>query len=199
MSTVEARRTEIEVRYAAEKRDKPQRAGINGIRRAELGRLFTTRYGRMLSDDDAGRDDAFVMAHHLARRAGDARRNIAMWLELNAPWMDGGEVNNLITSVLAKPLRWKADTLAKRLGLTAIERTALGLTTIGAIDQTKEEREAERRDRKRERDRLRRQHHRLAEGAKPRAQYEAQSLIHTKPWLALGMSRAAWYRAGKPG
>jgi hypothetical protein len=34
--------------------------------------------------------------------------------------------------------------------------------------------------------------------AQPRAEYEAQSISRTKPWEALGMSRATWYRKGKP-
>jgi hypothetical protein len=34
--------------------------------------------------------------------------------------------------------------------------------------------------------------------AQPRAEYEATALIHSKPWEALGMSRATWYRKGKP-
>jgi transcriptional regulator with XRE-family HTH domain len=31
-----------------------------------------------------------------------------------------------------------------------------------------------------------------------RAEYEAQSLTKAKPWAALGVSRATWYRHGKP-
>lgn len=34
--------------------------------------------------------------------------------------------------------------------------------------------------------------------AVPRAEYEANSITRTKPWEALGMSRATWYRKGKP-
>ena len=34
--------------------------------------------------------------------------------------------------------------------------------------------------------------------ALPRAEYEANSLMRSKPWEALGMSRATWYRKGKP-
>lgn len=32
----------------------------------------------------------------------------------------------------------------------------------------------------------------------PRAEYEANALTHSKPWADLGMSRATWYRRGKP-
>ena len=34
--------------------------------------------------------------------------------------------------------------------------------------------------------------------AQPRAEYLAYSLSRVKPWEALGMSRATWYRQGKP-
>jgi hypothetical protein len=76
---------------------------------------------------------------------------------------------------------------------TEVERHPLGITTIGAIDVTKEERKARRHHRARDGDELRRRR----KGAKPRADYEANSISRTKPWLALGMSRASWYRAGK--
>ena len=75
------------------------------------------------------------------------------------------------------------------------ERRRSHLTTIGAVDKSKAERLAERKARKRDRDRLRRQRQRQTEGAKPRAEYEAQSLNRTKPWERLGMSRRTWYRA----
>ncbi|TSE22235.1 hypothetical protein Tsedi_02396 [Tepidimonas sediminis] len=34
--------------------------------------------------------------------------------------------------------------------------------------------------------------------AQPREQYLAESLMRNKPWEKLGMSRATWYRRGKP-
>ena len=34
--------------------------------------------------------------------------------------------------------------------------------------------------------------------SQPRAEYEANSLTKAKPWEALSMSRATWYRKGKP-
>lgn len=34
--------------------------------------------------------------------------------------------------------------------------------------------------------------------AQPRAEYEAQSAQRTRPWERLGISRATWYRRGKP-
>jgi hypothetical protein len=34
--------------------------------------------------------------------------------------------------------------------------------------------------------------------ALPRAEYEAESITRAAPWEALGISRATWYRKGKP-
>lgn len=34
--------------------------------------------------------------------------------------------------------------------------------------------------------------------AQPREEYLANSVSRSKPWLALGISRATWYRRGKP-
>jgi predicted DNA-binding transcriptional regulator AlpA len=34
--------------------------------------------------------------------------------------------------------------------------------------------------------------------SRPRAEYLANSLSRSKPWEALGVSRATWYRMGKP-
>jgi predicted transcriptional regulator len=34
--------------------------------------------------------------------------------------------------------------------------------------------------------------------AQPRAEFEGQSLTKSKPWAALEVSRATWYRHGKP-
>jgi hypothetical protein len=52
--------------------------------------------------------------------------------------------------------------------------------------------ESDRRHREREKARRR------AEGAQSREEYLAQSISSQKPWETLGMSRAKWYRLGKP-
>jgi hypothetical protein len=49
-----------------------------------------------------------------------------------------------------------------------------------------------------ERDRKRHEVRRRAAGAMDRHTYESTSMSRQKPWEALGMSRASWYRAGKP-
>jgi hypothetical protein len=185
---------EIARRYKAGQAQKP-RISITSLRINELNRLFAARYGHTLPDDDAGRDDIMVMAHHLARCPGEIGRRIRQWIELHAPWMTSDMAAQIIRFVLSKPIKWRADTLAQRLGLTELERRQLGIRTIGAIDMTREERKKARRLRQRQRDLVRRR----AQGARPRAEYEANSVSRSKPWLALGISRRTWYRRGGTG
>ena len=75
----------------------------------------------------------------------------------------------MTAKVISKPLRWRADKLATRLNLTEAERKRLRITTIGAVDLTRQQRK----DRRRARDRALKHARRLAAGAKPRAEYEA--------------------------
>jgi hypothetical protein len=79
------------------------------------------------------------MAHHLAH-GPDPEHRIGLWLGLWAPWMTGSEAGKLITKVIAKPLRWRAHKLGIRLRLTEAERTRLGITTIGSIEVSGQER-----------------------------------------------------------
>jgi hypothetical protein len=191
MSSAAARHAEIARRY--ERKTEREPVSMAALRIAELRRLFTARYGLVLPDDDAGRDDALIMANHLARRPEPERR-IPAWLSLWAPWMAADEIAAITARVIAKPLRWRADRLAVRLHLTEDERRRLRITTIGAIDLTKEQRKA----RRRLRDRYLKEVRRRQAGAKPRSNYETNSLTRTKPWERLRMSRRSWYRAGKP-
>lgn len=159
------------------------------LRLHDLAKIFRHRYGVTLPDDDAGRDDLTVAVNHLASLARP-RRHIANWIELWAPWLTAGEQRDMVGAALANPQHWKADALAWRLRLTKEERRMLGVTTIGAIDENKAARTKRRRQLARERKaKLRR-----ARGAKPRADYEAQSTAAAMPWIAEGISRATWYR-----
>jgi hypothetical protein len=83
-----------------------------------------------------------------------------------------------------------ADRLAKYLGVTWVVRQHLGLTTIGSIDVGKNARK----ELRKRADRIRSERKRRANGAVPRAEYEANSLSATKPWEELGMSRRTWER-----
>lgn len=182
-----ARHNEIARRYNRGQKREP--FSVAAVRVAELTRLFASRYGRQLPDDDSGRDDAFVMVNHLSLRP-HAERRIPLWLGLWAPWMGEDEINALIARVIAKPIRWRADKLARRLNLFEQERQKLVITTIGAVDVDKAARLA----RRREKARLRQKQQRRANGAQDRDEYEARSIARQKPWVTLGISRRTWYR-----
>jgi hypothetical protein len=164
--------------------------GIAALRVAELEREFTDRYGgEILPDDDGGRDDVKIMLDHLARRTGDAERRMVLWLDSRAPWCTGEERTALIARIIAKPLRYRADTLASRIGLTAERRARLKIRSIGAVDETAQQRQEKRREK-----------HRLAKEQKRRAAgvltiAEARKIRAARePWRTAGISRATWYR-----
>jgi hypothetical protein len=188
-----ARHTEIRQRYARRRRKRP-RPSLGALRIRDLNRLFDARYGRELADDDAGRGDALIMAHHLAALSGDPRKRIGSWLRLRAPWMSLKEAEAVLVETMTRPQRWRADKLAWRLRLIEADRARLRITTIGAVDVPR----LERIKRRKAKARLYSRQWRAAKGAKPRVSYLAGSISRIQPWRALKMSRAAWYRAGKP-
>jgi hypothetical protein len=100
------------------------------------------------------------------------------------------EVDEILDLAKDQRRRCSADAVARFLGVTYAQRQRLKLTTIGAIDVNKRSRDLLRkRSRRRYLERRRR-----AEGAETRAAYEGNSLMHTKPWEAEGISRRTWYR-----
>jgi hypothetical protein len=160
------------------------------VRIRELERVIADRYGAALSDDDAGMDDLFIMANHLAHLDAPDRRILA-WVRRWAPWHGDDKTAALIEAVLRKPLKWTADRLAQRLGLDYATRTRLAITTIGAVDCKK----AKRVKLRRKRDAARQKARRATAGAAP----HAASAARTKPWEALGISRRTYYRNRRNG
>jgi hypothetical protein len=91
-----------------------------------------------------------------------------------------------------------ADNLARFLCLTFAQRQSLGITTIGAVDVNKKQREAIRKRNKRARDRDRQRRKRREAGATPRAEYEAKSHSKRKSWENAGFRcRRTWERHRK--
>lgn len=159
------------------------------LRLHDLGILFQARYGQTLPDDDAGRDDLALALNHLACLP-HPKRAIDAWIDQWAPWLTAGEQRDIVGPIMANPMRWKADALAWKLGLKARQRSELGITTIGAIDEGKAARTRRRRQQAKDRKRAARK----AAGAVSRRDYEARSLERAKPWIAEGISRATWFR-----
>ena len=135
---------------------------IAALRLTDLARLFRARYGTILPDDDAGRDDIAVAVNHLASLAHPKGR-ITKWLEIWAPWMTLAERSEILTEAITKQQHWTADQLAWRLRLTDADRTALAITTIGAVDCSKRERTKRRKLKARERAKWHKRRRKLAE------------------------------------
>lgn len=178
----------LSVRRPKKRKRRASPVSMASLRVADLNRLLRDRYcGETLPNDDAGADDARIVASHVARLPGrNPVSRIIAWLNLRAPWMPIADRIELADCVLADPRIWTADALAVALNVTATERTRLRLWTIGAIDESREQRLAKRK----ERDRARKEAKRRAAGAKPRAQFESQG----SPWIALEISRRTWER-----
>jgi len=182
--------------------NRPRRNGggawtLAGQRLVELEQLIGFRFGPRGVDTDDWRVIAAVGLNHLVthvralpvRDDRPAEADLCWgWVNRFCPAADPVEVERLIAAVLRAPRRYRADTIAKLLGVTDAERRALGLKTIGATDRDAEARKADRRAADRERKRAARK-----AAARPRV-----TLAQSRPWEAMGMSRATWYRKGKP-
>jgi hypothetical protein len=177
-------------RAEARKRRRPfATPWIVTFRMAELFKVFCHVYGGApLPDDDDGRDSIKLTFQVLSttNKAGDRMVDVARtW----APWLPPDELAALVADVEAHPRRFKADTVAARLGITDEIRTLLKLRTIGAIDKPAEQRAAERR----EKQRLAKELKRCAAGVVTIAEARA-SRTARQPWKAAGISRSTWYR-----
>jgi hypothetical protein len=193
---IDARLLEIDRRYTT--RRKRARPSIVALRIADLRRVRVNLYGRtIIADTPAGRYLCRVVAIHMARGLEPAKR-IPSWLSLYAPWFTSAEAYALVEEVtdtdddtdqFLVPLP-SADNLGWALKITVEQRKAWGLTTIGALGDTK----TLRKKRRKANAKARAARNRLAAGATPRAASKTQ----TEPWVACGMKRATWYRKGQP-
>jgi hypothetical protein len=182
---------EVLVRYAwhaRRQRKAPRRNLIARVRLRELERLFQRRYGHTLPNDDAGRDDLILAAHHIAQLGGEIVKRIVCWASLWARWMPRAEAEALAEKVAVAPCKYKATTLGWRLRLTDNERTGLRITTIRAFDVPEDEMAERRKQCDRERKRMARLRQRAT---KP------EPVSRSRPWQACGISRATWYRRRK--
>lgn len=150
-----AKLDEIAKRYRRRSRKGRTPAQLAALRLKDLTALYAARYGHMLPDDDAGREDAGIALAHMATLAS-ARGRMSAWIAQWLPWMTTGEAGRMVDYALTTPRYWTADSLAWRLHLTAADRTTLGITTIGAIDLPKKARAKLRQRKAREREKARR-------------------------------------------
>jgi hypothetical protein len=181
------RHADIAETYMRQRQERRNRKpSFANLRVGELGRFYVDTYGRTLPDDDAGRDESLVVAHHIFH-GGTIERRFPTWCSLWTPWASADEIDDIIVRVISHPQRWTADELGRRIGLTDEVRTRLMIRTIGAIDCSKAERAARRTVRDAAAHKARRAS--LAMGR--------EQPMTDKPWEAAGVSRATWFRRKK--
>jgi hypothetical protein len=120
-----------------------------------------------------------------------------LWAERWAHFTPVKHLEQIVEQAFRRPSIEKADELGRLLGLTDEERTYLKITTIGACDVTKAQRDRRRKQRKRERDREAAAKRRREKGTLPRAEYLASCLSILRPWEKEGKSRRTWERQRK--
>jgi hypothetical protein len=172
---IAARRREVARRYhrlEIAKRKGKQPLAFAAFRLAELTRLIERRHGRQLPDTDDAIVYVRVVLDHLAKLRNPEGR-MTRWLEQYAPWLELRSRERTIRDALDHPLRYSADTLADKLNVTKLERQALRLCTIGAIDYRKADRQAAAKIKRRNQQRIRRQQRRIAKQQHARITGEA--------------------------
>jgi hypothetical protein len=172
------------------------------VRRArlrDLRRLSQHRYGHVLPDDDAGREDLWERFLVISLAPLEPEKKMRNEAEICAPWLPEAQLQTLIQEVMLLPVsRRKVPRreIGKRMNLTFREREITKCWTVSPVDMTDEEMAEWRKDK----DRARRAIKRAQAGKPTRDQYLAKNVIsRTKPWEAEGISRATWYRRRETG
>lgn len=168
------------------------------LRLREIERLINHRFRGPVPDPEDTDDRETALDYVRVAAFALTEQDIVSWCRVFALWATEADLVPIIAEAAKRRRMMRADGVAGLLHVTMAERLALKLKTIGAADMTRAERERFMKKRKREMDRKRDEQKRRAAGAKDRASFVAQSISTAKPWEALKMSRAKWYRLGKP-
>jgi hypothetical protein len=152
-------RSEIAKRYAARGKTPTVRgAWLASIRLAELTRWLHHVHGAGIEldqDDPSSEQITRIFVHHLIVLK-DGSRRAAEWMATYCPWFTLRSREALITEATHCTIHWTADRLAWKIGLKDALRTELKITTIGAIDMSKEQRKARDKARRAEAEKARR-------------------------------------------
>jgi hypothetical protein len=170
---------------------------IRRLRLRDMRNYLRCRYGNVLPNDDAGREDLRELLLPISVGPNPAIK-MTKAIEIWAPWMSHIEADELIDRINLMPI-WLRKPTARRLGerlrVTNQERQQWRLWTVAPYDMTDEELAEQRRAKDRERRRRSRERQRQQQGKATRAQWlAAHSISRDKPWLSLCISRASYYR-----
>jgi hypothetical protein len=115
---------------------------IRRLRYGALLRLFRHRWGHVLPDDDAGRDDLWLLVTNASLAVAEPQKKMRHVIEMWAPWMSSEEREAYGTHVWGLDRYERIQTgeeIGKRLGPTNADREALKLWPFKPIDRTDEE------------------------------------------------------------
>jgi hypothetical protein len=172
----------------------PDWGAVHRVRLGHVRRLLRHRYGPVLPDDDAGYEDLRILLHVKANacKPENRVRMLLNEIEVTAPWMPADKAALVAAQIAANPLKVTSDWLGRALNVDANTRDWLRIWQIGAVDLDAEGRKERARERRRRRDRERKRRERQCQ---PRADWlEEHSVSRKKPWEAMGISRATYYR-----
>ena len=166
---------------------------IRRLRYGALLKLLRHRWGHVLPDDDAGRDDLWLLVTNVSLAAAEPEKKMHHVIEIWAPWMSTEEREAYVKHVWGLDMYERTPTakeLGQRLGLTNTEREALKLWPFLPFDKTEEELAEQAKVRERER----RARKRREKGIRTREAYLSELASKAKPWIVQGISRSAYYR-----
>jgi hypothetical protein len=154
---IAARHREIKRRYQHQSKVGKRTRPMAAIRISELHRWLSDVVGAGTELEQSPWSEGIVriFLHHLVVLA-DGNRRAAQWMATYCPWISIRSRETMISEANHCPLKWSADRLAWKIRLTDAKRTELRITTIGAIDCSKEQRSARRKRRNAELNRIRR-------------------------------------------
>ena len=164
---------------------------IRRLRYGDFLTLFRHRYGNELPQDDAGRDDLWLLVCNVSLAPSEPEKKVRHVIGLWAPWMSAEEREDYVKHVMGLDIYERIQTAAEigqRVGLTNAEREALKLWRFKPIDMTDEELAEQAKARERER----RARKRREKGIRTKAAYLAERARRPKPWIAQGISRRTW-------
>lgn len=158
---IAARKWEIKRRYAHHAKVGKRTRSMAAIRLAELARWLSDANGAgaELEPCQWSEGIARIFVHHFVVLT-DGNRRAADWLSTYCPWIEPRDREYMLTEANHCPLKWSADKLAWKIRLTDAKRSELKITTIGAIDVSKDQRAKRRSEASKARSKARRKAHR---------------------------------------
>jgi hypothetical protein len=156
-------------------------------RTCQLERYLRLRYGPVLPDDDAGREDLVIALNHIAHNRTDPGGKMLGFVRRWAPWMPPAEAGDLVDFILKKPRKYTPAKLGELLRLTEEEREIIDSTTIWAFDVAAESMKAKAKQKDREYQKAKRDANR---SGRQRGRPKSEG---PKPWEAAGYSNPRSY------